>query len=102
VDKSGAIEANELRDLYRQARGEILKPQELSDAMKSMDIDGGGTVEFDEFAVWWCVALAPVPDAAPSLCLRVWLRAQEGQRRRPGEVQPPGLDDLGDRFTRRC
>ena len=54
VDKSGAIEANELRDLYRQARGEVLKDKDLHDAMKMMDIDGSGTVEFEEFAVWWC------------------------------------------------
>lgn len=60
ADKSGAIEANEVRDLYRQARGELLKPKELADAMKMMDIDGGGTVEFEEFAVWWLVALCQI------------------------------------------
>lgn len=56
ADNSGAIDEEEVRDLHRQACGKALKQKELRDAMKMMDIDGSGTVEYEEFAIWWCDA----------------------------------------------
>ena len=53
ADGSGELDAEELQALYRRARGEKLGKKDLAAAMAEMDHDGGGTVCFKEFEVWW-------------------------------------------------
>ena len=47
------LDADEIATVYREARGETLKGRSLALAMAEMDTDGGGAVEFQEFAKWW-------------------------------------------------
>ena len=53
ADNSGYLDAAELAELYKKARGEKLKGKALQNAMTQMDTDGGGTIELDEFEAWW-------------------------------------------------
>ena len=50
VEESKAIK--ELANLAERA-GRHLTTRQLEDAMKHMDVDGSGKVEFDEFVDWW-------------------------------------------------
>lgn len=51
-DKSGSIDTTELRDLATML-GETWDDQELREAMRSLDVDGNGTISFGEFIAWW-------------------------------------------------
>ena len=53
ADNSGELDAEELVQLYQSARGEKLKKKDLKAAMAEMDTDGGGTIDFAEFEMWW-------------------------------------------------
>ena len=53
TDRSGELDQDELAELYLQARGEKLKGKLLKSAMRTMDIDGDGSISFDEFERWW-------------------------------------------------
>jgi predicted outer membrane repeat protein len=52
-DQSGAIDKEELNELCQKLIGQKLMDEELEEAMKEMDNDQNGTVEFEEFYGWW-------------------------------------------------
>lgn len=49
---NGVIEVGELAALL-DALGAELTSGQLDAAMKSLDTDGSGKIEFDEFVAWW-------------------------------------------------
>ena len=51
-DGSGAIDAEELQKLSEEL-GRPLTADELAEAMKDLDINKDGVVDFDEFRRWW-------------------------------------------------
>jgi hypothetical protein len=51
-DGSGYLDRVELGNLAQRA-GRHLTDRQLDDAMRHMDVDGSGEVEFDEFVDWW-------------------------------------------------
>jgi len=53
ADGSGELDASEVAQLYRKARGQKLGKSDLKAAMAQMDSDGDGRVDFAEFARWW-------------------------------------------------
>ena len=77
---SGELDRDEVATLYRQAHGVNLKPKLLDDAMKMMDLDGSGSVEFEEFAVCeFRTARTPSGAASflPMRCVSVRVRVVE-------------------------
>ena len=52
ADGSGGLDRDEIRALARSL-GNPLSEEELNVAMREMDEDGGGSVEFDEFLAWF-------------------------------------------------
>ena len=52
ADDSGFLDMEEIGVLCRRM-GKDLTPEELADAMKEMDFDGSGVVEWLEFNRWW-------------------------------------------------
>ena len=53
ANKSGQIDAHELAELYKQARGEKLKSKVVSKAMADMGSNGSGKCDLKEFERWW-------------------------------------------------
>eukprot|EP01047_Picozoa_sp_COSAG01_P004196 COSAG01_NODE_136_length_24438_cov_243.426711_6_plen_1982_part_00 len=51
-DHSGILDADEVQNLTG-ALGMIMDSEELEYAMREMDQDGSGAVDFDEFFTWW-------------------------------------------------
>jgi len=51
-DQDGSIGTNELHALCLEM-GVMLNAEQLEVALKVMDSDGNGTIEFDEFEKWW-------------------------------------------------
>ena len=49
ADGSGELDADEFVTLYKKARGEKIKGAALKEAMRQMDADGSGLIEFEEF-----------------------------------------------------
>ncbi len=56
-DKDGndTISAKEFQDMIYEVKGEVLDKKALKQALKEVDRDGNGVVDFNEF-VWWFVA----------------------------------------------
>jgi len=52
TDQDGSIGTNELYALCMEM-GVVMLPEQLEIAIKVMDTDGNGTIEFDEFEKWW-------------------------------------------------
>jgi len=52
TDKSGAIDPDEFRSLVREMNLK-LDDTEVMALFKSIDLDGNGTLEFNEFLTWW-------------------------------------------------
>ena len=52
-DDSGYLDATEVAQLYKKARGEKLSKSSLAAAMREMDSDGNNQVTMDEFQTWW-------------------------------------------------
>jgi len=52
TDKSGAIDPDEFRALIRDMHLK-LDDDEVMALFKSIDLDGNGTLEFNEFLTWW-------------------------------------------------
>lgn len=52
ADSSGTIDAAELRSLVADLGG-YLTDKELATALSSLDRDGNGTIDEDEFLTWW-------------------------------------------------
>jgi len=52
VDNSGYIDRAEFKNLCYD-HGHFLKDAELDLAMKMLDKNGGGKIEYDEFVAWW-------------------------------------------------
>jgi len=52
TDQDGSIGTNDLYALCLEM-GTMLTPEQLEVALKVMDSDGNGTIEFDEFEKWW-------------------------------------------------
>jgi hypothetical protein len=52
VDGSGSISADEVRNLCKRLGCEMTDEQ-LQGAMKAMDGDGSGEIEYNEFLAWW-------------------------------------------------
>jgi len=53
ADGTGLIDADEVKRLARTLFDTDLSPLELKRAMKEMDPDGSGEVDFDEFSLWY-------------------------------------------------
>ena len=51
-DGSGTLTRTEIGTLAKQM-GKQMSEKELDKCMNMMDIDGNGSVEYDEFAEWW-------------------------------------------------
>eukprot|EP01100_Stratorugosa_tubuloviscum_P012364 TRINITY_DN584_c1_g2_i2.p1 TRINITY_DN584_c1_g2~~TRINITY_DN584_c1_g2_i2.p1 ORF type:complete len:348 (-),score=177.31 TRINITY_DN584_c1_g2_i2:97-1140(-) len=51
-DKSGSIDKNELKEICYEM-GHHLSKEELDLALEYLDSDGNGTIEYEEFVVWW-------------------------------------------------
>ena len=59
ADGSGALDEGEFRQLTRElGNAEELTQKQLEEAMREMDADGNGEVNFDEFYEWWLRRLA--------------------------------------------
>jgi len=52
TDQDGSISTKELHALCMEM-GYELNPEQLEMAIKVMDTDGNGTIEYDEFEKWW-------------------------------------------------
>lgn len=52
IDKSGTLDVHEL-ELLAATAGKKMSRRQLTDAMKHMDADGSGEVDFEEFKDWW-------------------------------------------------
>jgi len=52
ADQDGSIGTNELHALCMEM-GFAMSPEQVEMAIKVMDTDGNGTIEFDEFEKWW-------------------------------------------------
>ena len=60
LDKSGALQLNELEKLMNELNPEPLTPEQINNALDDIDEDRSGMIEFDEFLPWWrrrCVML---------------------------------------------
>ena len=53
ADGGGCLDLDEIRQLAISL-GNRLTPSQLVAAMREMDEDGGGEVDFHEFYAWWC------------------------------------------------
>ena len=53
VDGSGTMESLELADLLRKELNEPVTSTELEDAVRDMDADGNGVIDFEEFLDWF-------------------------------------------------
>ena len=58
---SGGLDGEEVGRLVKELTGKKLSKGQLKKAMRAMDTDGSGVVEFDEFRVWWEVRCPPCP-----------------------------------------
>jgi calmodulin len=54
-DGSGSIDRWELMDMIRSELCEPVSENEIDEAMKVIDINGDGTVDYSEFVEWWVV-----------------------------------------------
>ena len=52
ADGSGSIDAKEFQSLCFEI-GEVMSTSQVRTAIKAIDRDGSGQIEFDEFAMWW-------------------------------------------------
>ena len=52
IDHSGFLDGNEVANLCKKM-GKKLSSKEVASAMKEMDQDGSGEVDFAEFSKWW-------------------------------------------------
>ena len=52
-DGSGGLDGEEISRLVVELTGEKRSKSQLKKAMKAMDVDGSGVVEFNEFRGWW-------------------------------------------------
>ena len=52
VSKDGSLSAEELGQLC-VGLGSTLEPQELEAALQTLDKDGSGKIEMEEFMQWW-------------------------------------------------
>ena len=61
-DGSGSIDRWELMDMIRSELCEPVSDDEIDEAMKVIDINGDGTVDYDEFVEWWVVSKLKISD----------------------------------------
>jgi Ca2+-binding EF-hand superfamily protein len=52
TDGSGSLERNEFAGLFKEIRLLNLTSLSLEDCLEDMDMDGDGTIQFNEFVVW--------------------------------------------------
>jgi hypothetical protein len=57
-DDSGAIDAKELQKLCKDLGVEVSDDQ-LEEALRDLDMNGDGVVDFDEFKRWWFSGMKP-------------------------------------------
>lgn len=53
VDKSGTLEANEIKSLLKMLTEEEVTDEVVDSVMKELDIDNNGLIDFSEFTVWY-------------------------------------------------
>lgn len=85
ADKSGAIDRNELRRMFREELCQPLSETQLDDAMRVMDRSGDDIVKFDELLAWFTEGLlSEKPDESKSgsaALLKEALKAKRQMRR---------------------
>jgi len=52
TDGTGTLDQDELSELAR-SMGKVFSKREMGEAMRQMDADGSGGVDFQEFITWW-------------------------------------------------
>lgn len=52
ADSSGSLDLKEVSDMIKELGG-TLTEEATADALKELDTDANGTVDFDEFVTWW-------------------------------------------------
>lgn len=57
-DRGGSIDALELKDLMSSMDVQ-LSDDELKNAMEYLDLDGDGTISFEEFSMWYFTGMKP-------------------------------------------
>ena len=72
VAGSGGLDEEEVAELVKELTGGKLTKRLMKKAMKIMDTDGSGVVEFDEFHVWWQVRHCATVVAAAAANLLRW------------------------------
>lgn len=53
ADKNGRIDRDEFRHLVQDGLEADMTDAEINVGFKAIDRDGNGTIEFDEFVLWW-------------------------------------------------
>ncbi|MBW2730801.1 MAG: EF-hand domain-containing protein [Deltaproteobacteria bacterium] len=53
TDKNRRIDRDEFRRLVQDGLGAAMSDAEIAVGFKSIDCDSNGTIEFEEFVLWW-------------------------------------------------
>jgi len=101
TDKSGAIDPDEFRALIRDMHLK-LDDAEVMALFKSIDLDGNGTLEFNEFLTWWQDSVSgnsTMSDAAWQVRLGLSeseLEAATGLKKAPAKKEGDDKDKKGE------
>ena len=65
-DGSGSIDKDELADLSKELGAELTEDQ-LTNALKDLDLNGDGVIDIDEFSRWYFSGMKPYSGLKRSL-----------------------------------
>lgn len=88
-DKSGWIDCRELKKMLIEELCEPITDKEIIVAMKTIDLDGNGKIEFDELLTWFSQEMLKGKSNAKLNLLRKKLQAKRKIRRIKEAIIPP-------------